>query len=125
MSGGITYHIIMTTLFAVLVFKDYAIIAVIVAVFSGGAAYTARPDINLQRLERQVRELQQKLDALLKHHGIELPTPPASDLSPEVRMMAKDPYQKIAAIKLYRKEHPGVGLAGAKERIEEFYKTGQ
>jgi hypothetical protein len=114
----------MTELFAVLDFKDYAIIAGIVAVFSGGAAYTARPDINLRRLEWQIRELQQKLDALLKHQGIELPTPPASDLSPEVQMMAKDPYQKIAAIKLYREEHPGVGLAEAKKRIEEFYKTG-
>ena len=123
--GGITHHTIMTALLAVLDFKDYAIIAGIVVVFAGGAAYTARPEINLLRLERQMRELQQKLDALLKHQGIEMPTPPASDLSPEVQMMAKDPYQKIAAINLYRQEHPGVGLAEAKERIEEFCKTGR
>ena len=40
-------------------------------------------------------------------------------------MMAKDPHQKIAAIKLYREERPGTGLAEAKERIERFYNTGR
>jgi ribosomal protein L7/L12 len=115
----------MTPLLATLEFNDYAIIAGIVVVFAGAAAYTVRPDINLQRLERQMRELQQKLDALLKHEGIELPTPPASDMSPEVQMMANDPRQKISAIKLYRQEHPGVGLAEAKNRIEEFNKIGR
>jgi ribosomal protein L7/L12 len=96
-----------------------------VAAFAGGAAYTTRPNINLMRLERQVQELQQKLDALLKHQGIEMPAPPPSDLSPEVQLLARDPDQKIAAIKLYRKEKRGVGLAGAKERIEEFYRSGR
>lgn len=115
----------MTALLATLEFNDYAIIAGIVVIFAGGAAYSARPDINLHRLERQMRELQQKVDALLKHQGIELPTPPASDLSPEVQMMASDPQQKIAAIKLYRQEHPGVGLAEAKNRIEEYNNTGK
>ena len=115
----------MTPLLAVLEFKDYAIIAGIVMVFAGGAAYTARPEINLLRLQRQMNELQQRLDALLKHHGIQMPTTLPSDLSPDVQLMAKDPYQKIAAIKLYREEHPGVGLAEAKERIEEFSKTGR
>ena len=115
----------MTALLAVLDFTDYAFIAGIVIVFAGGAAYTARPDINLRRLEWQVRELLQKLDSLLKHQGIEMPPPPASDLSPEVQTMARDPHQKIAAIKLYRQEHPGMGLAQAKERVEEFSRTGR
>ena len=35
--------------------------------------------------------------------------------------MARDPSQKIAAIRLYREENPGVGLREAKEKIEAFY----
>jgi ribosomal protein L7/L12 len=115
----------MTTMLAVLDIWDYSIIAFIVMIFAGGAAYTSRRDMTSVRLERQMLELQQKLDALLKHQGIEMPTPPPSDLSPEVQLMAKDPYQKIAAIKRYREEHPGVGLAEAKQRVEEFCKTGR
>jgi len=111
----------MTTLLAVLEFSDYAVIAGIVAVVAGGAAYTTRRDINLLCLERQVRDLQRKLDALLTHQGVEL-LPSPSGLSPEVELLARDPNQKIAAIKLYREENPGVGLAEAKLKIEEFYK---
>jgi hypothetical protein len=69
----------------------------------------ARQRISLRRLE-------DKLDALLKHHGIELP----SRLSPEVQRLAKDPSQKIAAIKLHREQNPGLGLAEAKKEIEDF-----
>lgn len=111
----------MTTLLAVLEFKDYAIIAGIVAVFAGGAALTKRPDVDRLRLELQVRELQRKLDALLKHQGIELPQPPPSGLSPEVEQLASVSDTKIAAIKLYRDQNPGTGLREAKERIEVFY----
>ena len=114
----------MTPLLATtLEFGDFAIIAWIVVVFAGAAAYTTRRDDHLQRLERQVRELQRKLDALLRHQGIEMPPPPPSGLSPEVKLLAKDPAQKIAAIKLYREENPGVGLAEAKAKIEEFYQS--
>ncbi|EEF60146.1 hypothetical protein [Pedosphaera parvula] len=111
----------MTTLLAVLEFKDYAIIAVIVVAFAGGAALNARPQVDLQLLQLQVRELQKKLDALLKHQGIELPQPPPSGLSPEVEQLASVPNGKIAAIKLYREQNPGVGLREAKEKIEAFY----
>jgi len=114
----------MTTILAVLEFKDFAAIAAIVIIFAGGAAFTARPEINLRRLQRQMDELQRRLDALLKHQGIELPALPPSDLSPDVQLMAKDPQQKIAAIKRYREDHPGVGLAEAKQRIEDFANTG-
>jgi ribosomal protein L7/L12 len=113
----------MSPLLAVLEFNDYAIIAGIVIVFAGGAAYTARPAINLLKLELQMRDLQQKVDALLKHQGVVMPVPPPSDLSPQVELLARDPSQKIAAIKAYREEHPGVGLAEAKLKIEEFYKS--
>src|SRR5271166_5337647 len=113
----------MTTLFSVLEFQDYAIIAVIVAVFAGGAAFVKSPDVDRLRLELQVRELQRKLDALLKHEGIELPQPPPSGLSPEVEQLASQPGTRIAAIKLYRDQNPGTGLREAKERIEAFYNS--
>ena len=115
----------MTPLLGVLEFGDYAIIAWIVAVFAGGAAYTARQRIDLGRLEQQLNRLEQKLDSLLKHQGIELPPPPPSGLSPEVERLASDPNTKIQAIKLYRDQNPGVGLAEAKAKIEAFFKRGQ
>jgi ribosomal protein L7/L12 len=113
----------MTPLLATLEFTDYAIIAFIVLVFAGGAAYAKGPDVNAQLLALQMRELQRKLDALLKHQGIELPSPPASGLSPEVELLASAPQTKIAAIKRYREENPGTGLREAKEKIEAFYNS--
>ena len=110
----------MTTLLAVLEFSDFAVIAGIVLVFARGAAYTSRQEINLKLMGRQLKDLQRKLDALMKHQGVELPPPPRSGLSPEVERLANDPRQKIAAIKLYRDENPGVGLAEAKAKIEAF-----
>ena len=104
----------MTLLLAILEFGDYAIIAVIVMIFAGGASFVARQQLDLRRMER-------KMDAILKNQGIEIP----SGISPEVRLMAKDPKQKIAAIKLYREENPGIGLAEAKEKIEEICKSSQ
>ncbi len=115
----------MTPLLAVLEITDYVVITVIAAVFAGGSALMRGPDVNVQRLERSVRDLQMKLDALLKHQGVELPPPPKSGMSSELEQMARDPSQKIAAIKLYREENPGVGLREAKERIEAFYESGQ
>ena len=63
-----------------------------------------------------LRRLERKLDALLKQQNIDLPT----RLSPEVQLMARDPSQKIAAIRLHRKQNPGLGLAEAKTEIEAF-----
>jgi ribosomal protein L7/L12 len=111
----------MTILLAVLEFKDFAIIAGIVAVFAGVAALTKSSDMARLRLELQVQELQRKLDALLKHQGIEMPQPPPSGLSSEVEQLASQPNTKIAAIKLYRDQNPGTGLREAKEKIEAFY----
>ena len=115
----------MTPLLAVLDITDYVVIAVIAGVVTGFSALARGPDVNVQRLERSVRDLQMKLDALLKHQGVELPPPPKSGMSSELEQMARDPSQKIAAIKLYREENPGVGLREAKERIEAFYESGQ
>lgn len=102
----------MPPLVAILELGDYALIAFIVivvtrgaAIFTGGATFAARQRLELRRLER-------KLDALLKHQGIQLPS--------EVELLAKDPNQKIAAIKLYLEENPGVSLSEAKARVEEI-----
>lgn len=100
----------MRPLLAILESTDYAFIAAVVIIFAGGTSFATRQRINLRRLEN-------KLDLLLKHQGIEVPS--------EFEMLVKDPTQKIAAIKLYREEHPGVGLAEAKARVEEIYKRNQ
>jgi ribosomal protein L7/L12 len=66
-----------------------------------------------QRLARTER----KLNALLRHFGIEPNQgPPLSD---RVKELARDPEQKIAAIKVYREE-TGVSLREAKEAVEAF-----
>ncbi len=104
----------MTPLFAtILSFGDFAIIAWLVIVFGGAAAYTTRQRVDLRRLER-------KLDALLKHQGISAPL--EASMSEEVQRLARDPAQKIAAIKLHRQQ-TGLGLAEAKADIEEFSRT--
>ena len=82
-------------------------VAVVLNYASTGALFT-RQRVNLSRIER-------KLDALLQHHGIELP----SKMSPEVQRLSADPNQKIAAIKLHR-EQTGLGLAEAKAEVEAF-----
>ena len=114
----------MTTMNTVLNTWDFLVIGIIVLCFAG-ASYVKGPDVKVQLLVLQVRELQKKLDALLKHQGIEVPAPPPSGLSREAELLASDPDTKIAAIKLYRKENPGVGLREAKEKIEAFYTSTQ
>ena len=116
----------MTTLLAVLDFHDLAIGAAIGAVIGWlSVGITYKGDVNVKLLALQMRELQKKLDALLKHEGIEMPPPPASGLSPELERLASLPDTKIAAIKLYRQENPGASLREAKEKIEAFYKSRQ
>jgi ribosomal protein L7/L12 len=117
----------MTTLLAGMDFKDLAIgaaIGAVIAIIAGGTA-SSKSDVNAQLLALQVRDLQKKLDALLKHQGVEMPPPPASGLSPELERLASLPDTKIAAIKLYRQENPGASLREAKEKIEAFYKSRQ
>ena len=112
----------MTPLLGVLEIKDYAIIAIIMAVFGGGAAFAKGSNVKVQVLAAQIRELQKRLDLLLIHQGIEIPAP-TSGLSPEVERLALEPSSKIAAIKLYRRQNPGTGLREAKEVIEAFQET--
>ena len=65
----------------------------------------------------RVSRIERKLNALLRHHGVD----PAEGLplSDRVKELAADPSQKIAAIKLYRKQ-TGAGLAEAKEAVERY-----
>ncbi|MGD1086281.1 MAG: hypothetical protein ABSA47_16215 [Verrucomicrobiota bacterium] len=94
-------------------FSDFAIIGWLVVVFAGAAAFTTRQPVDLRRIER-------KLDALLKHQGVSLP--PLGTMSEEVKQLARDPSRKIEAIKLHR-EQTGLGLAEAKSDIEDFIKS--
>jgi hypothetical protein len=89
-------------------FLDFAIIAVVVIVFADIASLPTRQRLNLLRVER-------KLDDLLQHHGVVLP----SNFSPEVQRLASDPNQKIAAIKLHQ-EQTSLSLTEAKAKVEEF-----
>jgi len=104
----------MTPTFAtVLGLSDFAIIAWLMIVFTGAAAYTTRKSAETQRIER-------KLDALLKHQGITLP--PRAKLSEKVQRLARDPAQRSNAVVLHRTE-TGLGLVEAKADIENFIKT--
>jgi ribosomal protein L7/L12 len=103
----------MTPFLAVLEFRDYVAIALIVVVFTKAASIFGQRHLETRRLER-------KVDALLKHQGIA----DTCGLSEEVRRLARDPGNKIAAIKLHRQE-TGVGLAEAKADVEAFIESGR
>ena len=104
----------MTPIFAtVLDFSDFAVIAWLMIVFAGAAAYATRKSAETQRIER-------KLDALLKQQGIILP--PQAKLSKEVQRLARDPAQRSNAVMLHRTENE-LGVAEAKADIEDFIKT--
>ena len=75
---------------------------------------------DLRRLEQRLETLQYQVTQLLQHTGLQVTSQPPSGMSPEVERLACDPSTKIAAIKLYRDQHPGVGLAEAKAKIEAF-----
>lgn len=96
---------------AVLESSDFFTLALIVFFVVLFVSILTRQQVNLSRLER-------KLDALLAHHQIQL-----GKLSPEVQRMAKDPSQKIAAIKLHRDQNPGMSLMEAKMDVENIGKT--
>jgi hypothetical protein len=69
----------MTTLLAALDFNNLVIGAAIGAVIGFFSVGTGRGTVavNVKRLELQLSDLQKKLDALLKHQGVEMPTPHA------------------------------------------------
>jgi hypothetical protein len=68
-------------------------------------------------MKARVGRIERKLNALLRHHGMEPSLgPPLSD---RVKQLASDPTRKIEAIKVYREE-TGVSLAEAKEAVEAY-----
>lgn len=88
---------------------DYAVVALIVAVFSRVQSPSGRLESDLRRVER-------KVDLLLKSYGLQLP----QLISPEVQALLKDSGRKIEAIRLHREQNPGLGLAEAKQQVEDY-----
>jgi ribosomal protein L7/L12 len=101
-------------LFAVLEFTDFAIIAGIVAVLSGG---TAAARSYFQPVDRaRLARVEQKVELLLTHAGLDYTPSPKTTW----QGLADDgPARKIAAITAYREE-TGAGLAEAKRAVEEY-----
>ncbi len=71
----------------------------------------------LLSVRRDLTRVNRKLGALLQHLNVPFDEFPA--LSDRVKELARDPAQKIHAIKAYREE-TGAGLADAKEAVEAF-----
>lgn len=105
---------------SILELSDYGAIAVLGLICAIVAGYVTRQAVHLGGLESQLEGLERKVDALLQHQGVRPPQPPPSGLSPEVERLARSPENLIAAIKLYREQTPGTGLAEAKAKIEAF-----
>jgi len=98
--------------------SDLFWIWLIVVVFAGGTAAYFRPtDV------ARIRRIEAKLDAILRHLGIEVQNAAAAGLSSEVRALADDPAKKIQAIALHR-EQTGVGLREAKEAVDAYIAGG-
>lgn len=90
------------------VFSSIQFLALLLVVFAGNAELKPRTAGQAARLAR----LERKVDAILKHSGIEFMDGVDSRI---VDLLASG--QKIKAIKLYR-EQTGVGLKEAKEYVE-------
>ncbi len=71
----------------------------------------------LSRLQTQLQDAQAKLDALLKHLGVEWGQ--YAEPSEAVKTLAKHPSTRIEAIKAYR-EQTGLGLKEAQEVIDKL-----
>jgi CHASE3 domain sensor protein len=102
---------------AALGFWDFFWIAIIVMFLAGGTSvYSKFKASDARRLRRVERKLDLILNELNLKYEDDYPGP---ELSEQVRQLADDPNQKIAAIKLYR-EQTGASLAEAKEAIEAY-----
>jgi hypothetical protein len=103
--------------FATLEFWDLFWIWIIVSIFAGGtAAYSLSKPSDSGRLRR----VEAKLDLILQHLGLEYKDPATpGGLTEEVKALAENPGQKIAAIKLHR-EQTGLDLKEAKDAVEAY-----
>ena len=70
----------------------------------------------VSRQRRRLHRVEGKLNAVLQR----LEMTPGVSLYPEVRALARQPGQKIAAIKRHRDLNPGLGLIEAKAQVEEY-----
>jgi hypothetical protein len=105
-------------MFAVLDLSDFAVILLIVSVFSAGGqppGYTVDLPTQTGPTWTGWNGSSTKLDLILTHLGLDYSPPPKA----KWQDLVSDPAQKISAIKAYREEH-GVGLAEAKRAVEEY-----
>jgi ribosomal protein L7/L12 len=73
------------------------------------------------RTEKRLRDLEVRFEKLLLHVGfVADPNPPITD---EVKVLARTPGAKIAAIRAYRQQI-GAGLKEAKEAVERMMESG-
>lgn len=72
-------------------------------------------EARVKRIEKRIRRVENSLALILTKLEIE----PTSQLSERVKYLARDPYRKIEAIKVYREES-NCTLREAKEAIEDF-----
>ena len=96
----------MSAMLAALEFSDYAIIALLIIAFGGVAFVNHHMPASNPQLEREVREMQRKLDALLKCHGIKPPLPPPSGPPRATSVLDLLPEKKIAATTHYPDQKP-------------------
>jgi ribosomal protein L7/L12 len=95
----------MTQLLTIFGIGDHRILIFIVVLLVMNAIYAIRQQSRISLLEHQ-------LQILFKQQNGENP------ISSEVKDLAKDPKQKIAAIKLHREQNPGMSIADAKWDVE-------
>ncbi len=104
-------------MFAVLEPWDFLWIIVSLIVFASAAAAST---LSRSNESARLRRVEAKLDMILRHLELEYTDPATSEgLSPEVKTLADDPTQKIAAIKLHR-EQTGLGLKEAKDAVDAY-----
>src|ERR1700740_2141326 len=101
---------------AVLEFTKFALIALLVLLVSGGTAVFLKP-----RDKGHLVRLEQKIDLLLRHSGIQYV--PGADRPPGVAEALRAGNKK-QAVKRYR-EATGVGLAEAKAAVDRAEAGGQ
>jgi ribosomal protein L7/L12 len=98
---------------------DYTLLAVVVLVAAVALGASAN-DRRVNRLERRLARMEQKLDAIAGHLGVAVAEPGRPQLAdlPEVRKYLQEG-KKIQAIKAYR-ESTGAGLKEAKDAVEQM-----
>ena len=74
------------------------------------------------RTEQRLVDLQVRFEKLARHVGFVPDADPTPLVTDDVRMLARTPGSKIAAIKLYRQQ-TGAGLKEAKDAVERMERS--